>query len=282
MSSARRAAPEPAHAVGQARRREPDLGVAGSPRRPRRGRRRRPTRQSSKTTSAWPPGKARSMASMTRSIRQPGLSASTRNIVAPPRRSRCAMQIAKAAPSAPVMNHLRPLIDQPPSTRSARGAGASTGSEPAPGAGSVIAKHERDLAARQRPQVPLALLGRGDQRRAGACCPRRGPRSSAPAARAGCSRPPRRPPRCRACRGPRPPSSGGTCGANTPASLGGGLQLGAQLRRRGRASATSRASAGIDDRRATNARTRVAQLRDLGRDGEVDHRAAPAAPRAAR
>jgi hypothetical protein len=56
------------------------------------------------------------------------------------------MQIVKAAPSAPVMNHLRPLIDQPPSTRSAR-VRSIEGSEPAPGAGSVIEKQERTSPA---------------------------------------------------------------------------------------------------------------------------------------
>jgi hypothetical protein len=56
------------------------------------------------------------------------------------------MQIAKAAPSAPVMNHLVPVIDQPPSMRSARVASIE-GSEPAPGAGSVIAKQERTSPA---------------------------------------------------------------------------------------------------------------------------------------
>jgi len=53
-----------------------------------------------------------------------------------------AMQIANAAPCAPVMNHLRPVIDHPPSTRCAVVASIE-GSDPAPGAGSVIAKHDR-------------------------------------------------------------------------------------------------------------------------------------------
>ena len=57
-----------------------------------------------------------------------------------------AMQIANAAPSAPVMNHLRPEIDQPSSTFVAVVA-SMAGSEPAPGAGSVIAKHERTVPA---------------------------------------------------------------------------------------------------------------------------------------
>ncbi len=83
---------------------------------------------------------------MCRPTRMPGLSASTRNIVAPPRSPGSpavrAMQMANAAPSAPVMNHLSPSMRHPPGTRVARVVSAS-GSEPAPGAGSVIAKQER-------------------------------------------------------------------------------------------------------------------------------------------
>jgi hypothetical protein len=61
-----------------------------------------------------------------------------------------AMQIVNAAPSAPVMNHLRPLIDHPPSTFRAS-VRSIDGSDPAPGAGSVMAKHDRmSPAARGR------------------------------------------------------------------------------------------------------------------------------------
>ena len=56
------------------------------------------------------------------------------------------MQIAKAAPSAPLMNHLRPSMTQRSPRRSARVV-SSEGSEPAPGAGSVIAKQERIVPA---------------------------------------------------------------------------------------------------------------------------------------
>jgi hypothetical protein len=87
-----------------------------------------------------PAGERASMAPMTRSIRMPGLPASTRNMVAPSEAR--AMQIAKAAPSPPAMNHLRPVIDQPRSTRAGRVASIE-GAGPAPGAGSVIAKPER-------------------------------------------------------------------------------------------------------------------------------------------
>jgi hypothetical protein len=90
------------------------------------------------------------MASTIRSIRMPGVPASTRNIVAPRPCSIAAsvraMQIAKAAPSAPVVHHLRPVIDQPPSTLRAS-VRSIEGSEPAPGAGSVIAKQERTSPA---------------------------------------------------------------------------------------------------------------------------------------
>ena len=83
---------------------------------------------------------------MSRTTRMPGLSASTRNIVAPPRSPAVplvrAMQMAKPAPRAPLMNHLRPSMRQPPSTAVAV-VDSMAGSEPAPGAGSVIAKHER-------------------------------------------------------------------------------------------------------------------------------------------
>ena len=57
-----------------------------------------------------------------------------------------AITIANAAPSAPVMNHLSPSITQPPSTRRAV-VRSIDGSEPAPGAGSVIAKQERTSPA---------------------------------------------------------------------------------------------------------------------------------------
>ena len=53
-----------------------------------------------------------------------------------------AITIAKPAPAAPVISHLRPSIRQPPSTFVAVVCSAA-GSDPAPGAGSVIAKHER-------------------------------------------------------------------------------------------------------------------------------------------
>ena len=53
-----------------------------------------------------------------------------------------AMQMAKAAPSAPVMNHLSPSITQPSPSRRAV-VRSIAGSEPAPGGGSVIAKQER-------------------------------------------------------------------------------------------------------------------------------------------
>lgn len=104
------------------------------------------TTQSSNTTSQWPPYRLSSRVEMCRTTFVPGFAASTRNMVAPPRSPGSpevrAMQMVKPAPSAPVMNHLRPSIRQPPVTLVARVVSAA-GSEPAPGAGSVIAKHER-------------------------------------------------------------------------------------------------------------------------------------------
>ena len=103
---------------------------------------------------------------MTRATCKPGFSASMRNIVAPrpalmlsPVR---AMQIANAAPSAPVMNHLRPEIDQPSSTFVAVVA-SMAGSEPAPGA--VGHREARaDRACRERGEVAGALLFGGYHR----------------------------------------------------------------------------------------------------------------------
>ena len=80
---------------------------------------------------------------------KPGLSAGTRNIVAPSGASSpsfSAMTIEKAAPSAPVMSHFSPLTTQPPATRRARVCRA-IGSEPAPGGGSVMEKQERTSPA---------------------------------------------------------------------------------------------------------------------------------------
>ncbi|MNT33980.1 hypothetical protein D3C72_1699320 [compost metagenome] len=65
---------------------------------------------------------------------------STMNCVGPS--SVCASTMQKAAPTAPVMNHLWPSMTQPSPSRRAV-VRSIDGSEPAPGAGSVIAKHER-------------------------------------------------------------------------------------------------------------------------------------------
>ena len=96
----------------------------------------------------------------------PGVSASIRNIVAPPRSPGLpdvrAMQIVYAAPSAPVMNHLRPLTRQPPDV--ARGRGRQRGRVGAGargGLGHREARPHRPLG--QRPQVALLLLGRRDR-----------------------------------------------------------------------------------------------------------------------
>ena len=71
----------------------------------------------------------------------PGRFMSLRNIVAEPSSMR-AMMIAQLAPSAPVMNHLRPFSRYSSPSRTAV-VFSIDGSAPAPGAGSVIAKIER-------------------------------------------------------------------------------------------------------------------------------------------
>jgi len=69
------------------------------------------TRRSVNRTTAWPPANAWSRLCIVRTISIPGWSMSARNIVAAPS-APFAMMMAKPAPSAPVMNHLVPLITQ--------------------------------------------------------------------------------------------------------------------------------------------------------------------------
>ena len=73
-----------------------------------------------------------------------------------------AMQIEKALPTAPVIRCLRPSMTQSPPSRRAV-VSSIVGSEPAPGAGSVIANAERTSPRCQRPQVALLLLGARDR-----------------------------------------------------------------------------------------------------------------------
>ena len=68
-----------------------------------------------------------------------------------------------AASSAPVMNHLRPLITHLPLVFSAR-VRIMPGSEPPPGAGSVMAKEDFTLPSTIGPQPPLLLRRRADAR----------------------------------------------------------------------------------------------------------------------
>lgn len=97
---------------------------------------------------------------MFRTIFSPGVSASTRNIVAPPASPGAplvrAMQMANAAPSAPLMNHLRPSIRQPPSVRVAVVASARIGSGPRRRLGHGEAGTH--VARGEWTQVPLLLL----------------------------------------------------------------------------------------------------------------------------
>jgi hypothetical protein len=85
------------------------------------------------------------MVGISRPTWKPGLSASTRNIVAPwpswTDASVRAMQMAKDAVFAPEMNFFSPSMTQPPSTLRAVVCSID-GSEPAPGGGSVIAKQD--------------------------------------------------------------------------------------------------------------------------------------------
>ena len=144
------------------------------------------TASSADDASRTPPrsGRRRKPASsdgMWRTIRTPGCPASTRNIVAPAAAGRSAsevraMQIVKAAPSAPVMNHLSPLITQ----RSPRALGAvrsivRVGARAGRRLGHREARPDRALG--ERPQV-RSFCSRGRRPApAGACCPRRARRS---------------------------------------------------------------------------------------------------------
>ena len=71
------------------------------------------------------------------------------------------MMIANAAPTAPVMNHLHAVDDVVRRRRVTAVVSSIDGSEPAPGGGSVMQKHERNVARCQRPQPAFLLRGRG-------------------------------------------------------------------------------------------------------------------------
>ena len=76
-----------------------------------------------------------------------------------------AIRMKCAAPSAPVMNHLRPWMTHLPSFRSAR-VRIMPGSEPPPGAGSVMAKDERTLPStigRSQRSFWAGVPARGEQ-----------------------------------------------------------------------------------------------------------------------
>ncbi|MNP21608.1 hypothetical protein D3C76_1142340 [compost metagenome] len=85
------------------------------------------------------------MVSSVRSIRNAGFGRSTRNMVAPtssPSTRVRAMMMLNAAPSAPVINHLVPLMMKPSAVATAV-VFICAGSAPAPGCGSVMQKQER-------------------------------------------------------------------------------------------------------------------------------------------
>ena len=154
-------------------------GRSGSPRRPRRARRRRRRGSRSKRDLACPPAKPRSMRrGSCGPTSSPGLSMSTRNIVAPAVRRRPsvrAITMQNAAPSAPVMNRLRPSISQPPPTR----VGASSAARPGPSRRPGAARSSRSRSApRRRPaarRYRSFCSGVAIDARACACCPRRAP-----------------------------------------------------------------------------------------------------------
>mmetsp|Transcript_14737 Transcript_14737/g.41212 ORF Transcript_14737/g.41212 Transcript_14737/m.41212 type:complete len:223 (+) Transcript_14737:913-1581(+) len=106
-----------------------------------------PTRSSANSKCPWPPVKLASIVSRARLVLMPGASIGERNIEAPTSAPASlkvrAMIMVKAAPSAPVMSHFSPLMIKPPLPSACAVVLRAVGSEPAPGGGSVIAKHER-------------------------------------------------------------------------------------------------------------------------------------------
>ena len=150
----------------------------------------------------------------------PSVVAGITNMVAPPALPGSplvrAMVMKNAAPSAPVMNHFRPLTIQPPSTLP-RSSSASSGPRrrPAPVPSSRRPNESRRETAAEG-SVPAGPLS--PPCRAGGCFLHQGRRCSTPAGRTGSSRPPRRPARSTMER-PRPlQQSTGACGAKTPAA----------------------------------------------------------------
>ena len=166
------------------------------------------------------------------------------------------MQIVYAAPSAPVMNHLRPLTSQPPASGVAVVASAA-GSEPAPGRGLGHREARPHRALGERTQVALLLLGGGDRlEQVHVALVGRGDVQG--------ERAEQRPARLLEDDGPAahvepvPAVLAGTCGANTPASRAADWSS-------ARSSAvSSRASAGMQTSR-TKARGRAAGDRSTDR-----------------
>ena len=103
------------------------------------------TSRPSNSSSQWPPCSSGPMMGTVLRIRHPGWSAWKRNAERPRRVSSDvrAMTMKCFASPAPVMNHLRPEITHFPPRRSARVCIAPAGSDPAPGAGSVMTNEER-------------------------------------------------------------------------------------------------------------------------------------------
>ena len=113
----------------------------------------------SNSSSQCPPCSSGPMIGMRRTMRQPGWSRSNRNAVSPLRLSSEVFASSRkcCATPAPVMNHLRPRINHLSPFRSAV-VSIMPGSEPAPGAGSVITMDERTLSVDDGLQPALLLL----------------------------------------------------------------------------------------------------------------------------
>ena len=174
------------------------------------------TKASSKRTWQCPPTAVESIVRACPLMRNPGLSASTRNMVAPLPSALAAIAIANAAPSAPVIRCLSPEMIQPPGAFAASVRNAP-GSDPAPGGGSVIAKHDLTSPATSGSRYfsrwagePIMcsrwmLPSSGDEQFSASGPSRLRPASSSSTAASSNAKPP-------------PPTCAGACGAHNPAA----------------------------------------------------------------
>ena len=216
---------------------------------------------------------------MSLSTRIPGFASGTMNIDAPRSPTRLAsvraMQIANAAPRAPVTNRLRPLMLQPPGILVAS-VRSSEGSEPAPGGGSLMANAERTApaASGRRKRSFCSSLPTSASRcmfpSSGAAQFRAGGPSRlypASSSTADCARTSR----------PRPPYARGTVGVSRPGRPGGRLQLLPDVVRRS-VSRVGRAPLGGDHDVAHECADTVAKLERLGCEPRVGGQPATTVP----